>query len=91
MEQMLELLKAMDAKLKEIKEDIKTNHKEMLAKMETNQVRMMAKMDSQLEKTEACLGKMGTTNLEANSEEIQSEAVHERSLKKRPQWKLSQH
>jgi hypothetical protein len=79
MEQIMELLKAMDAKLKEIKEDMQTN-KEMLAKM-----------DSQLEKMEAWLRKMGTTNLEANPEETESEVVHERSLKKRLQWKMSEH
>jgi hypothetical protein len=49
----------------------------MLAKMETNQERMMDKMDSQLEKMEACLGKTEATDFEANSEEIDSEAVHE--------------
>jgi hypothetical protein len=38
---------------------------------------MMAKMDSQVEKMEACLGKMEATNLEANPEEMKSVAVHE--------------
>jgi HSP90 family molecular chaperone len=91
MEQMTELFKAMDAKLKEIKEDIKTNHKEMLAKVETNQVRMMAKMDSQLMKMEACQGKAGTTNLEANPEEIRVRGGAWEVPKEEAQWKLSEH
>jgi hypothetical protein len=78
---MMELLKAMqekmDANLKEIKEDIKTNQEEMMAKMETHQERMMAKMDSQLNKMEACLGKMEATDREANPEEMKSIVVYE--------------
>lgn len=39
--------------------------------------RMMAKIDSQLEKMEACLSRTEATDLEANSEEIKTEVVHE--------------
>jgi hypothetical protein len=38
---------------------------------------MMARVDSHLEKMEACLGKTETMDLEANPEEIESDAVHE--------------
>jgi hypothetical protein len=50
---------------------------EMLAKMEANQDRMMVEMDSQLQKMDACLGQTEATDLEANPEEIRSDAVHE--------------
>jgi hypothetical protein len=42
-------------------------------------------MDSQLEKMEACIGKKEATDLEANPEEMESVAVHEKSLRRRPQ------
>jgi antitoxin (DNA-binding transcriptional repressor) of toxin-antitoxin stability system len=78
---MKELPKAMlektDAILKEIKEDIITKQEEMLAKIEAHQERMMAKTDSQLEKMEACMGKTEATDLEAKTEEIKSEGLHE--------------
>jgi hypothetical protein len=45
--------------------------------METLHGRIMARMDSQLEKMEACLGNTEATDLEANQEEIDSEAEHE--------------
>jgi hypothetical protein len=38
----------------------------MLTKTETHHKRMMARMDSQLEKMEACLGKMEAKDFEAN-------------------------
>jgi hypothetical protein len=38
---------------------------------------MLARMDSQPEKTNACQGKIETTDLEASPEEIESEVEHE--------------
>jgi hypothetical protein len=49
----------------------------MLAKLDAHHERVMAGMDSQLEKLEVCLGKTEVADLEANSEEIESEAEHE--------------
>jgi hypothetical protein len=45
--------------------------------MEAHHERMMTKTDSQLEKMKACLGKTEAADLEANPEEIESEAEHE--------------
>jgi predicted nucleic acid-binding Zn-ribbon protein len=62
MEQILELLKAMqekmDANLREIKEDIKTNR----AKMDTNQERLEAEMNAIREKMETNQDKTDTNN-----------------------------
>jgi hypothetical protein len=51
-----------------------------------------------LEETEAAvdvfeerLKKLGPTNLEANREKTEAIKGHQKSLKKRPQWKLSEH
>jgi hypothetical protein len=41
----------------------------MLNKSDAHHERMMARMNSQLEKMEACLGKMEATDLEANPKE----------------------
>jgi hypothetical protein len=49
----------------------------MLAKLDAHHKRMMTRMDSKLEKMEACLGKTEATDLEANPEEMESEAEHE--------------
>jgi hypothetical protein len=78
-----EMLAKMEAKaydnLKKIKESIKTN--QATARLRQIKVEMMAKMDSQLEKMEACLGKMEAIDLEANPEGMESKAVHEISKK----------
>jgi hypothetical protein len=50
---------------------------EMLAKLDAHDERLMARMDSQLEKMEACLGKMEAADLEANPEEIEFKAERE--------------
>jgi hypothetical protein len=53
----------------------------MVAKLASHHERMMASMDSQLEKMEAYLGKTEDMNLEANPEEMKSEAENEEVLK----------
>jgi hypothetical protein len=37
------------------------------------------------------LKKMGTTDLEANLEKLEAVMVNQKSLKKRPHWKLLEH
>jgi hypothetical protein len=85
MQQMMErLLAKMDANQEEMKANkakmdagLSEMRDEMLAKLDAHHKRMMVRMDFQLEKMEACLGKTEVTDLEANPEEIGSEAVHE--------------
>jgi hypothetical protein len=50
----------------------KCTQKEVLDKMEAHHERMMVRMDSQLDKMEACLGRTETTDLEINTEELES-------------------
>jgi hypothetical protein len=70
----------MDANLRKNREEMKAGQEllkeEMLAKLDAHYERMMTRMDSQLEEMDACLEKEAT-DLEANPEEIESEAVHE--------------
>jgi hypothetical protein len=65
-----------DTKLRE-----KHLKEEMLDKLDVHHKRMAARMDSQLQKMDACLGKMEATDLEANPERKKSVAVHEKVLK----------
>jgi hypothetical protein len=51
-----------------MKADHELLKEEMLAKLGAHQERMMTRMDSQLEKMEACSGKMEPMDLEANPE-----------------------
>jgi hypothetical protein len=62
----------MDANLKEMKEGVRTNQ----ARIESNHEENMAKLDAHFEGMMACLGKTETSDLEANPEEMQCEAVH---------------
>lgn len=48
---------------------------------------VMSRMDSQLEKEKACLVKTEATDLEENSDELESEAVHEEVPNEEPHMK----
>jgi hypothetical protein len=63
--------------LREMRASQELLKEEILAKLHACHERMMARMDFQLEKMEACLGNMESTDLEADPEEIESKVEHE--------------
>jgi hypothetical protein len=67
-----------DASLREIR----ANEEEMKEGINSGQAEKKSTVSAILEKTEACLGKTEATDLEANPQEIESEAEHEEVPKK---------
>jgi hypothetical protein len=78
MQQMMEcLLAKMDANQAKMDANLSKMRDKMLEKLHAHHERLMARMNFQLEKMGGLSRKDGTTDLEANPEEIESEAVHE--------------